>query len=137
MVQSTTSVTVLHAIDIDCPVAKALDFMQDAPQWLPWTMPEVLSVQPLPFGQWLIKTPSGLAKLRLRHCPEAGVLLYELINPTAGAWTVPVQLVPTTTGLHLAITFVKPESLPLDAFEHGMQHTAEGLHTLKLVLEQD
>lgn len=137
MNQLAATLTVLHAIDIDCPVAKALDFMHDAPQWLPWTMPAVKSVQPLPFGQWLVRTASGLAKLRLRHCAETGILLYELINPTAGAWTVPVQMVPTATGCHLAVTFIKPETLPLDAFEHGMQRTAQGLHTLKLVLEQD
>lgn len=137
MNQTATTVTVVQAIDIHCPVAKALHFMDDAPQWLPWAMPAVESVQPLPFGQWLVKTPGGLAKLRSRYCPQSGILLYELINPVAGAWVVPLQMMPTSTGCHLAITFVKPEALPLDAFEHGMQHTAQGLHTLKLVLEQD
>lgn len=137
MMQVSTPATVVQAIDIDCPVAKAFDFMNDAPQWLPWAIPGVTSVQPLPFGQWLVKTLTGLAKLRPRYDAANGILDYELVKSSAVAWYVPVRVVPTPTGCHLAITFVKPERLPLAAFETGMLHTAEGLHLLKLVLEQD
>jgi len=35
------AVSVVHAIDINCPVAKGFDFMRDVPQWLPWVMPQV------------------------------------------------------------------------------------------------
>lgn len=48
---ATPAVMVVHAIDIDWPVAKTFDFRHDAPHWLPWTMPQVESVQPLPFGK--------------------------------------------------------------------------------------
>ena len=137
MNQLSTTVTVVQAIDIACPLAKAFEFMNDAQQWLPWTMPEVESVQPLPFGQWLIKTPAGLAKLRPCYDDARGITGYELVNPTAGSWHVPVRVVSTPTGCHLAITFLKPERLSQFAFEAGMLHTAEGLHTLKMVLEQD
>lgn len=137
MTQLVTPVTVTQAIDIDCPVTKAVDFMNDAQQWLPWAIPQVESVQPLPFGQWLVKTPAGFMKLRPRYDATRGILDYELVKPSAEAWYVPVRVVPTATGCHLAITFVKPERLSLGAFESGMQHTAVGLHTLKLVLEQD
>lgn len=137
MPQPATRLTVVHTIDINCPVAKAFEFMSNAPQWLPWAMPQVESVQPLPFGQWLVKTPAGLAKLRPYYDAARGVLDYELVNPTAGAWHVPVRVLPTAQGCHLAITFTKPVRLPLPAFETGMQHTAQGLHTLKRVLEQD
>lgn len=134
---ATPTVTVVHAIDIDCSVAKTFDFMHDAPQWLPWAMPQVESVKPLPFGQWLLKMPNGLAKLRSSYDTDQYTIDYELVDPTAGAWHVPVLVIPTRTGCHLAITFVKPDYLPLDTFETSMQHTAAGLNTLKLVLEQD
>lgn len=137
MNQSTASVSIVQAIDIDCPLAKAFDFMNDAQQWLPWAMPAVESVLPLPFGQWLVKTATGILKLRPRYDASHGIMDYELVNPTAGAWHVPVRVVPTPTGCHLAVTFIKPERLPLEAFEASVQHTCEGLHTLKLVLEQD
>lgn len=111
--------------------------MSNAPQWLPWALPAVESVQPLPFGQWLVRTSSGLAKLRPLYAPAQGLVSYELVYPNANCWQVPVQVVPTATGCQFAATFVKPVSLPLSAFEAGMRHAAEGLYTLKQVLEQD
>lgn len=128
---------VVQTIAIECLAHKALDFMSDAPQWLPWALPAVESVQPLPFGQWLVKTAGGLAKLRPAYDPARGCVNYELVYPNARRWQVPVRVVPTATGCQFAATFVKPKALPLEAFEAGMRHTAEGLHTLKLVLEQD
>lgn len=110
--------------------------MHNAPQWLPWAMPQVVSVLPLPFGQWLVRMPKGLAKLRSFYNTMLGTIDYELIDPAAGAWHVPVRVVPTCTGCHLDITFVKPDHLALDAFQYNMEHTAAGLHTLKMVLEQ-
>ena len=133
---ATPAVTVVQGIDINCPVAKAFDFMNDAPQWLPWAMPQVESVRPLPFGQWLVKLPHGLAKLRPLYDAAHGLIDYELMYPV-GAWHVPVQMVPTPTGCHLAVTFVKPEDLGLEEFQSGLVHTAAGLNLLKLVLEQD
>ena len=132
---TATLATIVQAIAIDCSVAKALSFMRDAPQWLPWAMPGVESVQPLPFGQWLVKTATQLLKLRPSYDAGSNIFIYELVNPLAGAWHVPVQLMPTPTGCHLAVTFVKPEYLPLQVFENGMQHTASGLRSLKLALE--
>ena len=137
MNQAAIPCAITQAIDIDCSATKAVNFMNDARQWLPWAMPQVESVQPLPFGQWLVKTPAGFMKLRPRYDAVHGILDYELINHSAGAWHVPVRVVSTPTGCHLAITFVKPERLPQGAFESGLQHAAEGLHTLKQVLEQD
>ena len=134
---ATSVVTIVQAIDIACPVAKAFDFMNDAPQWLPWAMPQVESVRPLPFGQWLVKLPFGLAKLRPVYNAAQGSIDYELVSPTAAAWRVPVQMLPTPTGCYLAVTFVKPEHLDLTDFHFCLTHTAAGLSLLKLVLEQD
>lgn len=131
------SLTVVQAININCPAAKAFDFMSDAPQWLSWACPDVESVQPLPFGQWLLRTRDGLAKLRPLPDPIRGTLDYEVVQPATGCCRVPVRVVSTPTGCYLAVTFVKPERLPLDTFNTQMQHTAEGLNTLKLMLEQD
>lgn len=132
---ATPAVSVVHAIDIDCPVAKAFDFMRDVQQWLPWVMPQAQAVQPLPLGQWLVRTHNGLAKLRPRFNQALGTLEYELVA-TAKSWRVPVRLVATRTGCYLAATFVKPAHLTADAFAHRMQHTTSALHILKLVLEQ-
>ncbi|MGI4835167.1 MAG: hypothetical protein ACRYFK_17070 [Janthinobacterium lividum] len=135
MNQFFKSNTVVRAIDIACPLAKAFDFLNDAPQWLPWALPEVESVLPLPYGQWLVKTPAGLAKLRTYYDDAQGAAHCELLS--AAAKRVPVQVVLTPTGCHLAITFTKPKQLNFEAFKTNVQHADEELHILKLMLEQD
>ncbi len=133
---ATSTATVVHAIDIDCTVTKAFDFLHDAQQWLPWAMPQAQAVLPLPLGQWLVKTAHGLAKLRPRFNQALGTLEYELIAATK-TWRVPIRLVATRTGCHLAATFVNPSHLTPEAFAYRMQHTASALHIFKLALEQD
>lgn len=131
------SAVVVQTIDIACPLARALDFMSDAQQWLPWAMPELQSVQPLPFGQWLLKAPDCLRKLRLRPGTTLGAFTYELVDPAAGTWPVPVHLLPTATGCQLVITFRQPAHVALKAFDTCLHNTVKGLGMLKLVLEQD
>ncbi|AMR26820.1 hypothetical protein A0257_06645 [Hymenobacter psoromatis] len=79
---ATPAVSVVHAIDVDCPVAKAFDFMQDVQQWLPWAMPQAQVLLPLHLGQQLVKTAHGLAKLQLRGNQALGTLEYELVAAT-------------------------------------------------------
>lgn len=128
---------VVQAIDITCPLTRALDFMSDAQQWLPWAMPALQSMQPLPFGQWLLTTAGCLQKLRLRASPTLGLLTYELVDPAAGTWPVPVHMLPTDTGCQLVVTFRQPAHMLLEAFETCVYNTIKGLGMLKLVLEQD
>lgn len=134
---TTYVITIVQAVDIDCPVAKAFDFMNDAPQWLPWALPQVEAVLPLPFGQWLVKLPYGLAKLRPVYNAMRSSIDFELVSAAAAAWHIPVQMLATPTGCHLAVTFVKPSHLDLADFQSGLTHTAAGLCLRKLVLEQD
>ncbi|MGI4763349.1 MAG: hypothetical protein ACRYF0_21730 [Janthinobacterium lividum] len=128
---------VVQVVDIICPLPRALDFMSDAQQWLPWAMPALQSMQPLPFGQWLLTTAGCLQKLRLRTSSTLGLLTYELVDPAAGTWPVPVHMVPTDTGCQLVITFRQPAHMLLEAFETCIRNTIKGLGMLKLVLEQD
>lgn len=134
---TTASVTVVQAIDISCPVGKASDFLHDAPQWLPWALPGVESVRPLPFGQWLVKLSHSLVKLRPVYNAARVLTSYELLDPTVGAWQVPVQMRPTPTGCHLAVTFAQLAHFDRTQFQLGLVHVAAGLDLLKLVLEQD
>jgi hypothetical protein len=132
--------TVAHILDIRCPVAKLRDFMSDTPQWLPWTMPALQSVQPLPFGQWLLKTPRNVLKLRLCPAPvpgEPGELLYELMVPQTGSCQVLVRTSPTATGCRVTIMLHKHQPLPLPVCTTSVRHLLAGLRTLKLLLEQD
>jgi hypothetical protein len=131
--------SVLHELDIVCPVDRLRDFMGDAQQWLLWALPTLESMQPLPFGQWLLKTPRQVLKLRLCPSPAAAQneLHYELVVPAAGSCQVLVRTVATAAGCRLAITFCKHQMLPLLAFQAGVRHTISGLETLKQLLEQD
>lgn len=127
----------VQTIDIACPLARALDFISDAQQWLPWAMPELQAVQPLPFGQWLLTAPTGLRKLRLRSSTLPGVLTFELVDPTTGTWPIPVYLLATATGCQLVITFRQPAHVPTEAFKTCLRNTLNGLNMFRLVLEQD
>lgn len=129
--------TVVHVLNIACSVAKLRDFMTDTRQWLPWTMPALESMQPLPFGQWLLKTRHKLLKLRL--CPVTGPdeLLYEVLVPGLGGCQALVRMGPTAVGCQLSLTLHNHLQLPMPAFTASAGHTLGGLHTLKLVLEQD
>jgi hypothetical protein len=132
--------TVAHLLDIRCPVAKLREFMSDTPQWLPWTMPALQSVQPLPFGQWLLKTPRNVLKLRLCPAPEPsepGELLYELMVPQTGSCQVLVRTGPTATGCRVTIMLPKHQPLPRPVCTTSVRHLLAGLRALKLLLEQD
>jgi hypothetical protein len=129
--------TVVHVLDIACPLARLRTFMDDAQQWLPWAMPALESVQPLPFGQWLLKTRRNLLKLRLRPATAAHELHYELVVPGLGSCQAQVHVGATPIGCQLRITLHKHQQLPLPAFATSARHALDGLQTLKLVLEQD
>lgn len=137
LVGASSRTTIVHVLDIACSVAKLRDFMSDTQQWLSWTMPALESVQPLPFGQWLLKTSHKLLKLRL--CPVTGPdeLLYELVVPGRGSCQAQVCMGATPRGCQLSLTLRKHQQLPMPAFAASTRHTLNGLHTLKLVLEQD
>ncbi|QKG56950.1 hypothetical protein GKZ68_10115 [Hymenobacter sp. BRD128] len=132
-----SATTVVHVLDIACQIGKLRDFMGDAQQWLPWTMPALQSVQPLPFGQWLLKTPRHLLKLRRYPAPTPDELYYELVLPGLGSCQALVHLGATHRGCQLTLTLQRRQHLPLPAFTTSAHHTFSGLQTLKLVLEQD
>jgi len=126
-----------YSLDITCPLTRLRDFMEDAQQWLPWAMPRLQSVQPLPFGQWLLRTPRSVLKLRLCPTMAQDELLYEVVVPGLGVCQTLLRISATPTGCQLTIMPHKHERLPLRLFKRSMQHALRGLRTLKLVLEQD
>jgi hypothetical protein len=137
---TTEAATVAHLLDIRCPVAKLRSFISDTPQWLPWAMPTLQSVQPLPFGQWLLKTPHNVLKLRLCPAPapgEPGELLYELLVPQTGSCQILVRTGPTATGCRVTVMLPKHQPLPLPVCTTSVRHLLTGLRALKLLLEQD
>lgn len=131
------STTVVHVLDIACPLVRLRDFMGDAQQWLPWAMPALEWVQPLPFGQWLLKTRRNLLKLRPCPAPAAHELHYELVVPGLGSCQTQVHVAATPTGCQLRITLHKHQQLPPTIFATSARQVFNGLQTLKLVLEQD
>jgi hypothetical protein len=130
-------ISMVHRLDIACSVAKLRDFMSDAQQWLPWTMPRLQSVQPLPFGQWLLKTSRTMLKLRLCPATAHDELRYEIVVPGLGNCQTLVRMSDTQAGCHLTVTHHKHALVSLLAFTRHARHTLGGLQTLKLVLEQD
>jgi hypothetical protein len=124
-------------LTIGCPVAKLRDFMGDAQQWLPWTMPALQSVQPLPFGQWLLKTSRTVLKMRFWATATNDELLCEVVVPGLGKCQTLVRISAAPEGCQLTVALHKHELLPLPVFATNVRHALNGLRTLKLVLEQD
>jgi hypothetical protein len=131
------STTVVHVLDIACPLARLREFMGDAQQWLPWAMPALQSVQPLPFGQWLLKTRRSLLKLRICPTTASNELHYEMVVPGLGSCQALVHVGTTPLGCQLRITLHKHQQLPMPAFATSARQAFSGLETLKQVLEQD
>lgn len=126
---------VVHVLDIACPLDKLRDFMGDARQWLVWTMPALQSVQPLPFGQWLLKTSRHLLKMRFYPAASPDELHYELVVPGLGSCLALMHLDATPHGCQLTLTLHSYQQPP--AFTTSEHYTFSGLQMLKLVLEQD
>ena len=132
--------TVVHVLDIGCPLAKLHAFIVDAPQWLPWTLPALESVQPLPFGQWLLKTPDRMLKLRICSTPgeqsAPDDFLYELLVPRIGSYQVLVHTSPTATGCQVAISLPRHQPVPLPGHTASVRQLLGLLRTLKQAMEQ-
>lgn len=120
---------------VKCPAKKLFDFLANAQNWPRWAVHNVLAVRPDSGGWWLMDTPRGPGRLRIRADERTGVLDHEFIDAQEGRWMVPTRVVKVSDGALLMMTFAKPDALPDEAFRQGMRLLDEELETLKRLLE--
>jgi uncharacterized protein YndB with AHSA1/START domain len=126
---------VTKTVFVKCPPKNLFDFLANAENWPRWAVHNVLAVRPDSGGWWLMDSPRGPGRLRIRPDERTGVLDHEFIDAQDGRWIVPTRLVAVSEGALLLMTFTKPDSLPDEAFRMGMRLLDEELETLKRLLE--
>ncbi|GAA2741940.1 MULTISPECIES: SRPBCC family protein [Kitasatospora] len=127
--------SVTKTVSIDRPPAEVFAFLADPANWPRWAVVNVRSIAPTADPQWwVMATPVGEARLRLRADAEHGILDHDFVDDTA-AWTVPARVVPNGDGAEFMITFFRPPSFDEEFFVRQTDLVDTELATLKSVLE--
>lgn len=126
---------VTKTVFVKCPAKSLFGFLANAENWPRWAVHNIQAVRPGNDGWWLMETPRGPGRLRIRPDARTGVLDHEFIDAQEGRWMVPTRVVEVGDGALLMMTFTKPDAVPDEAFRIGMRFLDEELETLKRLLE--
>ena len=129
--------TVTKTIFANCPASKLFRFLANAENWPQWAIHNVLAIRPGNDGWWLLETPQGPGRLRIRANERQGILDHEFIDAQECRWDVPARVVAVEDGSLFMLTLRKPGPMPTDVFEIGMKLLDEELAVLKRVVEDD
>ena len=83
---------------------------------------------------WDMKTPAGMAKLRIRSNAESGILDHDFKAPDAN-WTAPARLVSNGSGREFMIAFLQPPAFTRRFFEEQAALVDKEPAQLKLLME--
>jgi hypothetical protein len=130
----TTSVT--KSVQIGRPAADAYDFLADPATMPRWAIHNVTGIRPLGGGRWELDTPRGKGGLVPRYDRKTGILDHDFIDAGEGCWSVSARVVPAgaSDSVYL-ITLTKPDAMPVELFERGMELMDEELAALKACIE--
>ncbi|MFF1643521.1 SRPBCC family protein [Streptomyces sp. NPDC058246] len=131
----TTARSVTKTVSIDRPVADVFAFLADAANWSRWAVVNIQTIEPTDEPDWwLMTTPHGPARLRIRGQAEFGILDHDYVEDMA-SWQVPARVVPNGTGSEFMITFFQPPAFTDAFFDAQTALVDTELATLKQVLE--
>jgi hypothetical protein len=128
--------SVTKSIQIDRPAKDAYAFVADPATMPQWAIHNVKSINPAENGRWEMNTSRGKGFLIPRYAKLNGILDHDFIDAGEGFWSVAARVVPiaASTSVYM-ITLTKPESMPMEAFEKGMELMDDELATLKACIE--
>lgn len=129
------AVTLTKTKNIKARPDKVWDYVNDLSKWAEWAVHNVRKVKKGEEGFWLMEGPRGISKVKIYSDRTTGILDHEFIDPGEGHWKVPCRVVEGGEGSHFMITFTKPEQMPEEAFETGMELLEDELSKLKQNLE--
>ncbi|WP_327071325.1 hypothetical protein [Kitasatospora sp. NBC_01302] len=122
-------------VSIDRPVAEVFAFLADPANWPAWAVVNVKAIEPTDEpGWWLMTTPHGPARLRIRGNAELGLLDHDYLDEQA-SWQVPARVVANGTGAEFMITFFQPPAFTDTYFDEQIALVDTELTTLKSILE--
>lgn len=110
-------------------------FLANGENWPKFAIHNIYSIQPGPKGDWIIETPRGSGRLRLKAVAAFGIIDHEFIDAQEGRWEVPARVVAAANGAVFMMTLTKPEPMPESDFYTGMRLLDEEMETLKHLLE--
>ena len=132
---SSATRSVTKTVSIDRPVGEVFDFVADPANWPAWAVANVQAVEPTEDPDWwLMTTPHGPAKLRIRGNAELGILDHDYLDELA-SWRVPARVVANHGGSELMITFFQPPTFTDAFFDEQTALVDVELATLKRILE--
>jgi hypothetical protein len=76
--------TATKSVAIDRDPADVFAFVADGATWARFAIHNVLAIRPGSGGDWLMETPRGPGRLRLKPNAELGILDHEFIWTEAG-----------------------------------------------------
>lgn len=129
----TRSVT--KTVSIARPPADVFAFVADPANWPRWAVVNVQAVEPTADPDWwLMGTPRGPARLRVRGEAAMGLLDHDYVDREA-AWSVPARVVPNGEGSEFMITFFQPPGFTDDYFDQQIALVDKEMAALKRELE--
>jgi hypothetical protein len=102
-----------------------------------WAIHNIKAIRSLRQNEWEFQTPRGSGRSIPNYHQTLGILGHEFVDPKEGSWEVSARIVPAGPKNSVYMfTLVKPLSMPLEAFRHGMPLVEEELQTMKRILDQ-
>ncbi|GAA0274061.1 hypothetical protein GCM10010302_09610 [Streptomyces polychromogenes] len=130
-----TARSVTKTVGIDRPVAEVFDFLRDPANWPAWAVVNVKAVEPSGDPDWwLMTTPHGPARLRIRADAARGLLDHDYVDEQA-SWQVPARVVANGDGTEFMMTFFQPPAFTDAYFDEQTALVDTELATLKSILE--
>ncbi|MFJ8210509.1 SRPBCC family protein [Streptomyces sp. NPDC096033] len=130
-----TARSVTKTVSIDRPVAEVFDFLRDPANWPAWAVVNIKAIEPTDDPDWwLMATPHGPARLRIRANAESGLLDHDYVEEQA-SWQVPARVVANGTGTEFMMTFFQPPAFTDDYFDEQTALVDTELTALKGILE--
>ncbi|MGW2993612.1 SRPBCC family protein [Streptomyces sp. NPDC001193] len=130
-----TARSVTKTVTIERPVAEVFAFIADAANWPTWAIVNVKAIEPTEEPEWwLMATPQGPARLRIRSNAELGILDHDYVDEQA-SWQVPARVVANGTGSEFMITFFQPPAFTDSFFDEQTALVDTELAALKRSLE--
>ncbi len=126
---------VTKSVFINCSPQDVFAFLANGENWPKFAIHNIFAIRPGAEGDWIIETPRGPGRLRLKAVATFGIIDHEFIDAQEGRWEVPARVVAAANGAVFMMTLTKPEPMPESDFYTGMRLLDEEMATLKNLLE--
>jgi hypothetical protein len=130
-----TARSITRTVSIARPVGEVFAFLADPANWPTWAVVNVRAIEPTTDpGWWLMDTPRGAARLRIRGNADLGLLDHDFDDREA-SWSVPARVVPNGDGSEFMMTFFQPPGFADAYFDQQIALVDVEMATLKKHLE--